>query len=82
MPKPTAIQTGDTFKFEGIGSPIAPDSEEYRIITVLGCSVTGELSVRIDMPNTDIALSPRAHGVAYSEALLMIEQGIWRAYNA
>lgn len=73
---PTDIQTGDLFLYGGLTG----EATEGRILTILGVSVDGNMSYRCEFPDGEI-LGSGIGSIQYSEALIMIEQGIWKRYE-
>lgn len=72
MAHTTDIQVGDKFRFHGLTGQEMDD----RTITILGCSVSGSISFRIDMDEP--GFEPGLHGIDFGVAVVMIEQGIWK----
>lgn len=71
----TLLQPGDKFRFMGLG-----DADD-RTLTVYSVAVTGDLTVRIDLdhdPEDPITFDQSFASIPYSEALLMVNEGIWK----
>lgn len=75
MAHTTDIQVGDKFRFRGLTGQDADD----RTITILGCSVSGSISFRIDMDGEEEPrIASGLHSIEFSAAVVMVEQGIWK----
>lgn len=74
----TSFRLGEDYLFCGLGNSPKIDDSDRRIIHILGVSVRGRLSFRIDSPNER---GKHLFDIAYSEALLLVSEGIWQEYR-
>lgn len=71
------LRVGDVFDFVGIGNVGTEDFPDVeRTITITGCSVSGNLHYALTADGRD---TKGPHSTPYGRALLLIEQGIWKA---
>lgn len=70
----TDVQVGDEFIFRGLTG----SGDVWRRLTVLGVSVSGDVSFRIELPPdpTD-PMGPGIGSAPLDRIALLVEQGIW-----
>lgn len=74
----TSFQSGDDFLFQGLTGTPQDEGNDRRIIHIMSVSATGRLCFRIDSPDKR---GEHLYDIAYSEALLMVEEGIWTEWT-